>query len=96
MFSFDICILGCGAYGLPLAAFVKRLGKQAIHMGGATQLLFGIKGRRWIEDYNGYWHYRPGIDINIDYKPLFNDYWVFPGDSERPKDMKKVENGCYW
>lgn len=26
--DFDICILGCGAYGLPLAAYVKRLGKK--------------------------------------------------------------------
>lgn len=45
--SFDICIIGCGAYGFHLAAHVKRIGKQAIHMGGATQLLFGIKGNRW-------------------------------------------------
>lgn len=94
--EFDICILGCGAYGLPLAAFVKKMGKKAVHMGGATQLLFGIKGRRWIEDYNGYWHYRPGVDIDLNYKPLFNDAWVFPGESEKPKNANKVENACYW
>lgn len=40
--EFDVCILGCGAYGLPLAAHVKRMGRQAIHLGGGTQLLFGI------------------------------------------------------
>ena len=44
--DFDICILGCGAYGLPLAAHIKRIGKKAIHLGGGTQLLFGIKGKR--------------------------------------------------
>lgn len=45
--DFDIAIIGCGAYGLPLAAYIKSLGKQAIHLGGATQILFGIKGNRW-------------------------------------------------
>lgn len=94
--DFDICILGCGAYGLPLAAYIKRMGKQAIHMGGATQLLFGIKGRRWLEDYKGFWHYRPGIDIDLNYRKLFNDAWVFPDSSEKPKDASKVENACYW
>lgn len=94
--DFDICILGCGAYGLPLAAHVKRMGKKAIHMGGATQLLFGIKGRRWLEDYKGFWHYRPNVDINIDYTSLFNDAWVLPSESEKPKNAGRVENGCYW
>ena len=48
--DFDIAIIGCGAYGMPLAAMLKKAGKQAIHLGGATQLLFGIKGRRWEEN----------------------------------------------
>ena len=44
--EFDVAIIGCGAYGLPLAVEAKRMGKQAIHMGGATQVLFGIKVNR--------------------------------------------------
>jgi len=44
--EFDIAIIGCGAYGFPLAAYVKRLGKKAIHMAGATQLLFGVRGTK--------------------------------------------------
>lgn len=94
--DFDVCILGCGAYGLPLAAFVKRLGKQAIHLAGGTQLLFGILGKRWVEQYKDIWHYRPDIDININYRPLFNKYWTYPLDSDTPKDAQKVENACYW
>lgn len=94
--DFDIAIIGCGAYGLPLAAHVKRIGKQAVHTAGGTQLLFGIKGRRWLEDYQGYWHYRPGVDIDLNYRQLFNEYWVFPGESEKPKNANKVENACYW
>ena len=45
--DFDIAIIGCGAYGFPLASYIKNIGKKAIHMGGATQILFGIKGKRW-------------------------------------------------
>jgi len=78
--DFDIAILGCGAYGLPLAAYIKQKGKKAVHMGGATQLLFGIKGKRWEESH----------------KHLFNKYWVSPAEEEKPKNYKKVENGCYW
>lgn len=47
--DFDIAILGCGAYGFPLAAYVKSKGRQAMHLGGCVQLLFGIIGKRWEE-----------------------------------------------
>lgn len=80
--DFDIAILGCGAYGLPLASFIKKLGKKAVHLGGATQLLFGIKGKRW-ED-------------RTDYRELFNDYWINPLEEDIPSHYKNVENGCYW
>lgn len=96
--DFDIAIIGCGAYGLPLAAHVKRIGKQAVHMAGGTQLLFGILGNRWTEQYKKQkiWHYRPGVDIDIDYTPLFNDSWIYPLDEDRPKGAEKVEGACYW
>ncbi len=94
--DFDVCILGCGAYGLPLAAHVKRIGKKAVHLGGGTQLLFGIKGKRWEEQYDREWHYRPNETININYVDLFNEHWVYPDESERPKNAMKVEDACYW
>ena len=80
--DFDIAIIGCGAYGFPLAAKLKHAGKQVIHMGGATQILFGIKGRRWVDNP------RAGIS--------FNDAWVYPKESETPRNCKVVENSCYW
>jgi hypothetical protein len=94
--DFDICILGCGAYGLPLAAHVKRLGKKAIHLGGGTQLLFGIKGKRWEEQYDRVLNYRPDASININYIDLFNKSWIYPATTERPSNALKVENACYW
>lgn len=45
--DFDIALLGCGSYGFPLAAYIKSVGKKSVHVGGALQLLFGIKGKRW-------------------------------------------------
>ena len=80
--DFDIAILGCGAYGFPLAAEIKRTGRQAIHFGGVTQILFGIIGSRW--------------DNDEVVQSLKNDSWVRPMDSEKPKDAEKVENACYW
>ncbi len=96
--NFDIAIIGCGAYGLPLAAYIKRMGKQAIHLAGGTQLLFGILGKRWIERHgdNGIWNYYPHISIDIDYRLLFNKNWCFPSEDEKPQDAQKVENACYW
>ena len=82
--EFDICILGCGAYGLPLAAFIKQMGKKAVHLGGVTQLLFGIKGRRW-ENY-----------IVYPYTNLYNEHWVRPGAAEKPENASIVEGACYW
>lgn len=55
--DFDVALIGCGAYGFPLAAYIKRKGKQAIHVGGVLQIYFGIKGKRWDNwgIYNEYW-----------------------------------------
>ncbi len=84
--DFDICIIGAGAYGFPLAAYVKRLGKKAIHLGGVTQLLFGIKGRRWV-DYPMLYY---------PYANLFNEYWTYPLSINKPRGADKVEEACYW
>lgn len=80
--DFDIAIIGCGAYGFPLAAHVKRMGKKAVHLGGATQILFGIKGKRWIDREK--------------FKNIINNHFVQPSDMEKPNNSNKVESGCYW
>jgi len=82
--DFDICLIGAGAYGLPLASFAKNLGKQAIHLGGVTQILFGIKGSRWE---------RECADSTA---KLFNEHWIRPLAAETPANKDKVEKGCYW
>lgn len=83
--EFDVAIIGCGAYGLPLASAIKQMGKGAIHLGGATQILFGIIGKRW--ETGGY-------KVMLD--QIQNEYWTRPSPSETPSNAEQIENGCYW
>ena len=80
--DFDIAIIGCGAYGFPLAAYVKQIGKKAIHLGGAVQYLFGIRSNAG--------------DNTIKLPGIMNEYWVYPSAEETPKGIEKVENSRYW
>jgi len=81
--DYDVALIGCGAYGMALAAHAKRKGKIAIHLAGWTQMLFGIYGKRWLED-------------QPKYKEFINEYWVRPNENEKPKNADSVEGGCYW
>lgn len=80
--DFEIAILGCGAFGLPLAAAIKHSGRKALHLGGVTQVLFGVSGKRWLED--------PA------YQSLFNQYWVRPSGTALTSAMELVDGACYW
>ena len=91
--DFDICLLGCGAYGMPLAAYIKRKGKQAIHFGGSLQLLFGIKGKRWETTEYGKDYFSDKVGK---YPTLMNEFWIRPYETSNFDAAKKVENGCYW
>ena len=80
--DFDIALLGCGAYGMPLAAKIKKMGKQSIYMGGVLQMLFGIRGKRWDDEPKA--------------SALYNEHWVSPEAKSVPKKSDSVEGGCYW
>ena len=54
-----------------------------MHVGGALQLFFGIKGKRWDE-------MEPKISA------MYNEYWNYPLDCETPKNHSAVEGGTYW
>lgn len=80
--DFDIAILGCGPFGLPIGQRIKHTGRSAIVLGGATQILFGIKGLRWND--------------NKIISKLYNDNWVYPLPEETPKGSSRLEGNCYW
>ena len=81
--DFDVALLGCGSYGLPLGNFIKSdLKKSAIYVGGGLQLYFGIRGKRW--------------DSSPDVSKFYNENWTRPSIEETPELGKYVEGGCYW
>ena len=60
---FDVALMGCGGYGLPLAAYIRgNLSRSAIYVGSGTQLMFGIWGSRWVG--------RPDV------KAIANEFWA--------------------
>ncbi|MFT4144608.1 MAG: hypothetical protein QM644_09155 [Mobilitalea sp.] len=76
--DFDIALIGAGAYGLPLGAFAKELGKKALHIGGILQLFFGIKGKAWnkLGIYNEHWTSPKQCETPMDFKKVeAGRYW---------------------
>jgi hypothetical protein len=80
--DYDVALFGCGGLGLPFAAMAKEAGRVGIQLGGQLQLLFGIYGRRHLDQD---WH-----------RVSMNSHWVSPDADEVPQSAKRVENGCYW
>jgi hypothetical protein len=85
--DFDIALLGCGGYGLPLCDFIKtKLGKSAVYIGGGIQLLFGIMGSRW--EKSPFW-----TKIIAENDPKF----IRPsGDEICPNNHRVDGGGSYW
>jgi len=73
-------IIGCGGLGMIIGRRLKA-NRICLVLGGATQVLFGIKGKRWERhEISKFW----GPD------------WVWPDPSETPGGASEVERGCYW
>lgn len=84
--DFDIALLGCGGYGLPLCNFIKSdLNKSAIYIGGGLQLLFGVMGKRW--------------ETRAEWKEIIRDNgcaFVKPSPDEEVPNKESIEGACYW
>ena len=78
----DVALIGCGALGMLIAAELHAAGISAFVLGGAVQVLFGIKGQRWAthDVISNFW----------------NDAWRWPAADEVPGGARYVEGGCYW
>jgi len=75
-------LVGIGALGLPLVAELKHRGIVAVHTGGGTQIMLGIRGRRW--------------ENHSTISKFYNAAWIRPSPEEIPTDAEKIERGCYW
>ena len=50
--DFDVALLSCGSYAIPLGSYIRdQLGRKAIYVGGVLQLFFGIMGRRYQNEF---------------------------------------------
>lgn len=77
-----IVLIGCGGLGMPLGQRLKKAGKIVLVLGGAIQVLFGVKGERWKHhDVIG---------------KLWNNSWVYPSAEETPRGASLIERSCYW
>ena len=78
----EMAIIGCGGLGMIIAGRLKALGISAFVLGGAIQVLFGIKGMRWERH-----------DV---ISKFWNSAWVWPAEEEMPGGASLIEGGCYW
>lgn len=77
-----IALIGCGGLGMLIASELKKRGVIAIVLGGAIQVLFGIKGMRWA--------------THSVISHFWNDAWVWPKAVETPLGASLIEGSCYW
>jgi hypothetical protein len=75
-------LIGCGGIGMLVADKLKERGVIAIVLGGAIQVFFGIKGRRW--------------ESHSVISEFWNKFWVSPSEEETPRGSGIIEGGCYW
>ena len=80
--DFDIALISCGGYGMPLALAIHDMGIPAIQWGGCFQLWFGILGGRWCRDEK-IAAYRTSA-------------WVYPSAEETPPMSHLVDHSAYW
>jgi len=78
----EIALVGCGGLGLIIGSRLRQKGVSVIILGGAIQVLFGIKGKRWAQH-------------NV-ISTFWNEHWLWPASEEVPKGAELVEGGCYW
>ena len=75
-----VALLGCGAYGVPLASHAKTRNMSAVYVGGLLPALFGIAGKRHRETFAS----------------SLNEAWISPLPEETPAGNERVEGGAYW
>lgn len=79
---YDIALISAGAYGMPFAQHIRKNGHSAIYIGGGLQIMFGIKGNRW-------------LGHNVINK-FFNKHWIYPLKVDTPDWHMTFEDSAYW
>ena len=81
--DFDIALISAAGLAIPIASYIKSLGKIGFDLGGHQQLVFGVVGKRWLQ-----WE---------DWKEKYlNEYWITPPDKYKPTRTDVCDKGAYW
>ena len=81
---FDVALIAGASLGIPIAAAIKEMNRSAISLGGALQVLFGVKGKRWRENPEWVENY-------------FTSAWIDVPAERRPNMPDDFcESGAYW
>jgi hypothetical protein len=78
--DFDIALLACGAYGIPLANEIRKMGKMSVYLGSALYTMFGV--------------YSSGI--HLPYDNIFKKENFIEVEEECPQHCIKIDDGKYW
>lgn len=82
--DFDVALIAGGGLGIPIASAIKTMGRCAIALGGALQVLFGVRGKRWREDNEWKQNY-------------FTDAWIDTPQNLVPRMLPgTADGGAYW
>jgi hypothetical protein len=81
--DFDVALIGAAGLAIPIASYVKSMGKIGLDLGGHLQVLFGVLGKR---------HKRWGCEaLNS------NEWCIDMPPRYRPKEAAEVcDRGAYW
>jgi hypothetical protein len=73
--DFEVALIGAGGLAVPLASFVKSLGRVGLDVGGHLQMVFGVLGQKWrdLADWQAAYYNPAWIDMPARYRPEESD-----------------------
>jgi len=81
--DFDVALIAAAGLNIPIASYVKKIGKVSIDLGGHLQVVFGVLGARWKAFENF-------VDNYV------TDSWVSMPAKYMPRKKDVCDNGAYW
>jgi hypothetical protein len=83
--DFDIALISASGLAIPIASYIKNIGKIGIDLGGHQQVLFGVIGKRWKESRSENWQ-----------EKYFNEHWIEMPEKYKPTRADVCDKGAYW
>jgi hypothetical protein len=81
--DYDIVLLACGVYGVPLTNLIHKKGKMAVYLGSALYPMFGV--------------YSHGIPLPPKAMyPIYNTANFIEVEEQCPEHCKHIDFGKYW